>query len=274
MSNSHQKISNCNSGAGPRILLAEYQEEIWPWVQHKLATPFWRFYWDPEPGGVLDLGDGSTVELTPEFFTVIPGYFGFSTRAERPFAQYYIHFSFPEQPVDPPNRLFRFPAEAELCATLRRAFELSDTREALRRSILMHQVLCTVLARLPEECLRLPAARDERVEQAVRRLRRHLDSPPSNPELAHRARMSVNGFIRLFHRECGRSPQEFGRRVRLELACEMLQEGRASIDEIALATGFADRYHFSRAFRRLLQQSPADFRRRNRLGPETLSPRT
>ena len=39
-----------------KIHLVQYQEGIFPWIQDRLYTPFWRYYWDPVPGGVLECG--------------------------------------------------------------------------------------------------------------------------------------------------------------------------------------------------------------------------
>ena len=48
-----------------KIHLVHYLENIFPWVQPNLYTPFWRYYWNPVPGGVLDCG-AERMGLTPE----------------------------------------------------------------------------------------------------------------------------------------------------------------------------------------------------------------
>jgi len=246
-----------------RIVLANYEREIYPWVQRDLTTPFWRFYWDPTPGGVLDLPNGKCVELTPETFTVIPGYLRFSTRATQPFEQFYIHFQLDGRLRTRPERLFQFPADAALRERIGRCLAAEHPREALLRQLLLYQIVLDALELLPSEYFLLPEEPDERIAGAVRLLRKRMATPPDNSELARCARMSVNGFVRLFSREYGESPQAFGRRLRLEFACELLC-GDSSIGEIAEKTGFADRYHFSRAFCRLLRQTPAGYRRQHR----------
>ena len=58
----------------------------------------------------------------------------------------------------------------------------------------------------------------------------------------------------------------FVRARRIELAGVLLHNSAKKIEEIAAATGFCDRYHFSRVFKRLRGMGPAEFRRRATYG--------
>jgi AraC family transcriptional regulator len=51
------------------------------------------------------------------------------------------------------------------------------------------------------------------------------------------------------------------RKLRIEFACRRLTNTDAPLVEIALAAGFADQSHFSRAFKRETGRSPAEFRK-------------
>ena len=244
------------------IHLAYYQENIFPWIQRNLYTPFWRYYWDPVPGGVLDCG-GKTIELTPDMVTVIPGYLVFSTRAEKPFTQYYIHFNFPGQ-VAPPEHLEirRLP----LCPEWRRRWEefgslMHNPKAVFRRAAIAESLLLEALLELPEETLAVVQERDPRIEHALRVISERLSDPPDNAELALTAGLNRESFVRLFCRECGESPGRLSRRLRIEYACGLLHYSGRSIEEIAELCGFADRYHFSRVFTRIMHNAPATFRR-------------
>jgi AraC-like DNA-binding protein len=51
------------------------------------------------------------------------------------------------------------------------------------------------------------------------------------------------------------------------LGCELLASDAASnITQVALNVGFSDLSHFERSFRRLVGESPREYRRRARLG--------
>ena len=71
----------------------------------------------------------------------------------------------------------------------------------------------------------------------------------------------------MFRRHHGLSLPSYVRRLRLNWAAERIAVTDTPIAEIALASGFADQSHFTRAFHRQLGLPPARFRRRTRFGP-------
>lgn len=87
---------------------------------------------------------------------------------------------------------------------------------------------------------------------------------PSNRDLAASCGMSEDHFIRRFKETLGKSPARYGMERRLEAASEMLVGEHLSIEEIAGRTGFVDRFHFSRAFKRQFQFAPGEYRRLQR----------
>ena len=64
-----------------------------------------------------------------------------------------------------------------------------------------------------------------------------------------------------FRAAYGTSPSRFRRHGQMTLARQRLLAG-ASLADAALAAGFADQSHFTHAFRRKHQDSPALYRRR------------
>jgi transcriptional regulator GlxA family with amidase domain len=83
--------------------------------------------------------------------------------------------------------------------------------------------------------------------------------------LAQRCGLGREGFTRAFRRATGRSPARYALERRLARAAELLAGGDEPIEAVAAACGFANRYHFSRAFARILACSPAAYRRQGRL---------
>ena len=57
-----------------------------------------------------------------------------------------------------------------------------------------------------------------------------------------------------------------GRRIRVDEARRLLSNTERPIADIALETGFTDQSHLTRVFRRVLGETPGDFRRRFRRG--------
>ena len=68
---------------------------------------------------------------------------------------------------------------------------------------------------------------------------------------------------RTFRRHQGCSLGEYVRRLRIDYAARELRETDRKPSEIALAAGFYDQAHFSRAFRRRVGLSPVQYRRKN-----------
>jgi AraC family transcriptional regulator len=58
---------------------------------------------------------------------------------------------------------------------------------------------------------------------------------------------------------------EYVRQVRIEFASRELSVSDAPLAEIAFTSGFSDQSHFSKTFKRLTGQTPAQFRKASRL---------
>jgi AraC-like DNA-binding protein len=68
-------------------------------------------------------------------------------------------------------------------------------------------------------------------------------------------------LCRLFRRYDHQSPYQYLLRLKMNHAAERLQQSNVLVKQVAEETGFADPFHFSRVFRRVLGLSPAAFRR-------------
>ncbi|MBL7115975.1 MAG: helix-turn-helix domain-containing protein [Kiritimatiellae bacterium] len=79
-------------------------------------------------------------------------------------------------------------------------------------------------------------------------------------ELLEIAHMSRSNLMRVFRKATGQTPIEYLVRLRIQRAMELLSNTDLSITEIALETGFNDSNYFTRQFRRILGESPRQFR--------------
>jgi transcriptional regulator GlxA family with amidase domain len=81
-------------------------------------------------------------------------------------------------------------------------------------------------------------------------------------KLADRAAMSPRNFSRVFVRETGVPPARFVDQIRLEAARQRLEQGRESLDEVAVACGWETALNLRRAFERTLGVTPTEYRAR------------
>lgn len=100
------------------------------------------------------------------------------------------------------------------------------------------------------------------IGRAQRYIRLHLTEQLTLDRLAREAGSSSYHFARLFNAYVGETPFEFLRRLRLVTALRMLQEdAKASVTEIALSIGYDTSASFNKAFRKLLDTNPGNFRK-------------
>jgi AraC family transcriptional regulator len=150
---------------------------------------------------------------------------------------------------------FDSPEIARLTRTLRREMQARDTAAPLALEAGTLELFAAV-ARLDHG--KTPPAWLRRVREAladdaatawdVRALARHAGVHPVH-------------LARAFREHYGASPGEWLRERRLEQARERLLADSAPLSEIALAAGFSDQSHFTRAFRARFGIPPGRFRR-------------
>jgi AraC family transcriptional regulator len=89
----------------------------------------------------------------------------------------------------------------------------------------------------------------------------HLEGNLRLSDLAREAGLSASHFIRSFRESTGKTPHQFLLHRRVERARDLMRDGRASLTEVALASGFADQHHLARVFRRIANMTPSIYRR-------------
>ncbi len=84
---------------------------------------------------------------------------------------------------------------------------------------------------------------------------------PRIAELATSCGLGADRFSRLFKEVMSVPPQRYLVSLRVEAAARMLRETNDSIEEVAAATGFPNRYYFSRVFKQHVGIGPGEYRR-------------
>lgn len=257
------------------IARGELLDKSWA---YELCSPFWRLYVNRQAGAEV-LIDGRRMSLRAETVYLLPAGLRFTTRLARGVAhvwQDYAHFEVTGFPPALLRRLFpaplTLPPAEDVAATLaawRAGLDVgglpqADLAQRLRSLALVHAAFARACAQGTvegreawEAWLRMPPL----VAPALRRIDADPEHPPGNPELATLCGLGVRQFLRRFTAAVGMSPGQYALERRVALAADALARGEEPIEEIAARLGFADRFHFSKLFRRRVGVPPAAYRR-------------
>ena len=93
----------------------------------------------------------------------------------------------------------------------------------------------------------------------------HLSEDLNNTRLARQCHLSRDHFVRRFTQQVGQTPAQYVREKRVTRGAQLLHLESMSIESIAQACGFADRFHFSRVFTRIMGAPPAAYRQGKRV---------
>lgn len=244
------------------IFNCEFISECIPWTFNNVSAPYWRYYYFSNPGAEI-IFKGKSYYPSSNSLVIIPPSTCFSTRTSKPFAQFYIHFALGTPFCLAEQNIYVSTLDS---AKIDRIHKIKDFLEidndfqkiAMDFFALIYDALSTIPA---DNFIDGKVNLDLRVVKAIEFLENNVHRLVSNDELAEEVHMSRNGFIRLFSSEVGKAPLQYGRKMRIDKACLLLHYSRQSIDEIAVNTGFNDRYYFSRVFKQVTNTSPAEYRK-------------
>jgi AraC-like DNA-binding protein len=100
------------------------------------------------------------------------------------------------------------------------------------------------------------------MNRALAYIRENLTQPFSESDLAAIARQTPSAFSRSFRKHTGMSLLQYIRRLRINLACQMLMsDERAQISNICFEVGFNNLSNFNRQFLAEKSMPPSQFRR-------------
>ena len=233
------------------------------WNYRSVNQPFWIIYWNPTPGFLLNV-DGRDFEPDPEKIYLFPPHTHFSGTFLKPFIQFAVHF-LAESPFDRVNnKMLVFPA-GNLPSLI---MKLSDSNSKLQNTILLQQIILNTLSQIPLEAFspKKKPLLDPRIKEILFYIEKNPGERHTVKSLSEKVNMSINNFHRKFVDCANITPKQYLLKIRLEYAKRLLMKPEMTIDEIALSSGFMDRYHFSKAFKNYFLYSPASFRK-NILNP-------
>lgn len=105
---------------------------------------------------------------------------------------------------------------------------------------------------------------DIRISKAMWTINRDLTQVPSLDELADKACLNKNTFIRLFRKQTGYTPADYIIRRRILQAQILFSSGLHSVKEVAFQVGYDNVSYFGRTFKRIVGISPLHFIMQNK----------
>ncbi len=90
------------------------------------------------------------------------------------------------------------------------------------------------------------------------------DGWPTPQTIAQRVGLSYESFRKRFVKQTGEAPAKFQKRRRIEHACAAIYQNSHTFKELADEFGFCDVFHFSKAFRQIVGDTPSAFRKKAR----------
>jgi AraC-like DNA-binding protein len=261
------------------------------WKSQQMSFPYWRLYWNRS--GHAWVVYNKTIYLKPDRMVLIPPNTPFASgidhspeapgqpyslrggpvessdseealMAEGTVLHMFIHFTlgYPYDTISPD--IFEFdisPFQLELIHSITRQLIAGQLEFEQAGSLELYALIFSLLQKLPSGAWKNRKL-DDRVMKGIRLMEQNIhEIKISNNQLADTGGMSVNAYARLFRDQTGYPPRKYLLRMRVEKACNLLHHSGRSIEQIASACGFSDRYYFTRIFTRTMRVSPGAYKK-------------
>jgi len=104
------------------------------------------------------------------------------------------------------------------------------------------------------------------IHEAIVFIEQNYQNEITVDEMAASCNLDRSYLGKIFKSELRTSPQDFIIRYRMDKACELMKITKHTIGEISAMVGYQNMFNFSRAFKKIIGQSPRDWRSKNKMG--------
>jgi AraC-like DNA-binding protein len=259
-----------------RLLLGSWTTIGPRWNNCELYSSYWRFYINKSDGASLTLPDRKRFALKANTLYFIPAWTRVFTQNTHLVKHLYMHFDVIGLTAATIRNIFPSPilirSDVDFDALVEHMGVKYDqpttaSESLCRMKSLLYDCLANLIRQLPESsriALDQTLAVQSRFGDCLRYIEDHLSDNLSNPRLALRCYMSVNHFVHAFKAAIGQSPAHYVLHQRIARCAQKLVFTADTIEEIAESLGFANRFHFSRHFTKIMGISPATYRKTTR----------
>jgi AraC-like DNA-binding protein len=235
--------------------------EMDDWTHEAMPCPFWRYYWNPTPGAWVERG-GTRVDLGPEHWVLLSPGAPVRTGHDRPFEHLFLHFTLGSQ-LRPRREILTSGPMAREERNLLLAL-IESPGFSIPRELGLMALVARALASLPDESWHATVT-DDRIRRALDRIHLLENEPLDTALLAEEVGMHPKSFTRLFKQQVGIPPYRYALERRLDAAAQELHHTRESVEAIAEAWGFSDRYHLTRLLAKHRGTTPGKLRATGKL---------
>ncbi|WP_439183161.1 AraC family transcriptional regulator [Carboxylicivirga taeanensis] len=99
------------------------------------------------------------------------------------------------------------------------------------------------------------------ITKSISYMKQNLTKKQNLNALASESKLSVSQYSSLFRKKTGRSPIDYLTNLRIQKACQLLDNSNLQISAIAKRVSYSDPFHFSRIFKQVMGCSPLNYRK-------------
>ena len=216
---------------------------------------------------------GVIYTLPPDHFFIIPRNIPHSYYADKedPWSIYWIHFGGKKSkfisdafsqttPIERTNTS-RINERLELFMEIFKCLEMGFGMETLEYvNLCLPRLLATFTHIKQYRSINEPLSNDP-VNLAINFMLENLKKKITLSQLAKEVHLSGSYFTRLFLSRTGFPPIDYFNQLKIQHSCRLLDNKELSIAEVAREVGFEDQFYFSRMFRKVMNESPREYRK-------------
>lgn len=217
---------------------------------------------------------GRRLRLPADHFVMIPAGVphAYAADEKNPWSIYWVHFAGPKagylalpglQPVAVTRSgLSRISERLNIFAEIFRTLERGYSIENLEYANLCLPRLIATFTHLSQYRAVNEQLPKDPIGKAINIMLENIRGKFRLEDLAHAVKLSPSHFSRQFQARTGHPPIRYFIQLKIQRSCQLLDSQGLSVADVARETGFEDQFYFSRQFRKVMNMSPTEYRKR------------